>query len=263
MSHVLCARTTVFVTAISLLLGGAILLQAADHKDPKAVEIANAMKQALGGDDAWQNTHFARFDFIVKQGSKTVLERSHLWDKWTGRYRLEEKTKDGKPEVVLFNSGTKQGSVYIEGKQVEGAEAGKALDDAYGAYINDMWWLAMPWKWMDQGVNLKYLGVKKRGAETDDEVQLTFNHVGLTPGDTYHAFVSQDSHLMTHWDYVLETHEKGSWDWDYGETHGIKLAANHTSADKKTEINMGTVAVLDSADDAFFTDPSHMLSELK
>ena len=239
------------------------LAKAEDHKDAKAVEIAHTMMQAMGGEDSWNHAHFVRFDFIVKAGGKTVLDRSHLWDKYTGRYRLESKTKDGKPEVTLFNTGTKDGAVYVDGKALDGAAAKKALDDAYGAWINDMYWMAEPWKWLDSGVNLKYLGEKKLGKGAYDEVELTFGHVGLTPGDRYDTYVSRDSHLMEHWEYHLQGGQKGSWDWQYTETHGMKLASNHVSADKKTDISMGDVRVLDAADDAYFSDPARMLSGLK
>ncbi|MGH9470319.1 MAG: hypothetical protein ACRD1N_08255 [Terriglobia bacterium] len=248
-----------------LILATVVSVQAGaqDHKDPKAVEIANTMQNAMGGLANWQKARFVRFDFIVKNGSKTMLDRSHLWDKWNGRYRLEEKTKDGKSEVVLFNSANKEGSVYIDGNTVQGDEASKDLQQAYAAYINDSWWLAMPWKWLYPGSNLKYLGERRRGHELFDVVELTFNSVGLTPGDMYHAWVSRQSHLMTHWDYVLQSHKRGSWDWEYTETNGIKLASNHVSADHRTQISMGDVRVLDSVDDAFFTDPSHTLRELQ
>ncbi|HVA00835.1 MAG TPA: hypothetical protein VMV34_04175 [Terriglobia bacterium] len=246
-----------------LICVGAPRANAEGKRDAKAVEIAQAMMQAMGGAQGWDSVHFVRFDFKVIASGKVVVNRHHLWDKNTGRYRLETKTKDGREEVVLFNAGTKEGRVYIGGKQVEGAEAAEALKDAYAAYINDMYWLAEPWKWLDSGVNLKYAGARKRGQETYDVVQLTFGHVGLTPGDEYWAYVSRKSHLMAHWEYRLQSGQKGSWDWEYGDYGGIKLAKNHVSTDKKTEINMGDVQVLSTVDDAFFTDPAHMLSDLK
>jgi hypothetical protein len=255
--------TRCILGALAMVLMISLRVMAADYKDSKAVEIAKTMEAAMGGLNMWQQAHFIRYDFIVKQGSKTLLDRSHLWDKQTGRYRLEEKTRDGKPEVVLFNINTKEGSAYIGGKKAEGVEAEKAVTDAYAAFVNDSWWLDMPWGWLNDGVNLKYLGPKKRGQETDDVVELTFNHVGLTPGDMYHAFVSRHSHLMTHWDYVLQSHQKGSWDWEYTESNGIKLASNHRSAGGKMTINMGNVSVLDSVDEDFFTNPSHTLSQFK
>jgi hypothetical protein len=214
--------------------------------DAKAQEIAQAMMAAMGGQDAWNQAHFVRYDFRVTAGGKTVADRSHLWDKMTGRYRIESVNKDGARQVVLFNAADAQKSTKPEVKQ------------AYGWFINDMYWLAMPWKWMDAGVHLKYLG-QKQGF---DIVQLTFGHVGLTPGDRYEAYVSPKSHLMEHWEYTLQNGNKGSWDWEYTTTAGVKLAKNHTSKDGKS-INMGDVRIMNSVDDAYFTDQSRSLSALK
>jgi len=260
-------RVSVLVTlallAVPVVLKGA---PAAD-RDAKADDVAHRMEAAMGGEDAWNAAHFVRFDFKVKVGPKLVENNAHLWDRKDGRYRLERTAKKGKREVVLFSIGpyeqSKEGKAYLDGKQLEGDAARKSLEDAYASYINDTWWLCMPWKWFATGVNLKYLGAQTQGKETDDEVQLTFDHVGLTPGDMYHAFVSQQSHLMTHWDYVLQDGSKGAWEWQYGTYHGIKLARDHTSADHKASINMGDVRVLDRVDDGYFTDPAKALAGLK
>jgi len=235
------------------LLVCATLFAEGTKQDPKAVEIAQSMMQAMGGQDAWNAARYLRFDFKVGIGGETKADRSHLWDKHTGRYRLEDKNK-----VVLMNLADKQGTVYVDGKKVEASDAAKALKAAYGAYINDFYWLAMPWKWMDSGVNLKYLGRKPQG----DAVVLTFGKVGLTPGDRYQAFVSPKSHLMTHWEYVLQSGDKGSWDWQYGDHGGVKLASTHTSPPDK-RIDMGDVRILKDVDSAFFTDPVRKLSDLK
>ncbi len=246
----------------ALATAGALLyLTPARAEDKKAGELAKAMMTAMGGADGWSRAHFVRYDFKVNAGGKTVVARSHLWDKYTGRYRIDGKNKEGQPTVVLFNSATKEGTAYVNGKKLEGAAAAKDVKDAYAAFINDMYWLAMPWKWMDQGVNLKYLGSRELHDKAYDVVQLTFGKVGLTPGDRYEAWVSPDSHLMEHWNYTLQSGNKGSWDWEYTTTGGIKLASNHKSADGKMSINMGTVKVMDSVPDAVFTDPSSPLPQ--
>jgi hypothetical protein len=237
-------------------------------RDPKAEAVARAMVKAMGGKDAWKAAHFVRFDFKVKAGVKMEEDNAHLWDRKDGRYRIERMpNKDGQREVVLFSIAQyerdKQGSAYLDGRKLEAEAARKSLEDGYASYINDMWWLAMPWKWFDPGVDLKYQGTKACGRDTCDVVELTFDHVGLTPGDKYHAFVSRKSHLMTHWDYILQSGEKGAWDWQYGDHHGVKLASNHPSADHKMSINMGDVRVLDAVEDAFFTDPAKTVSGLK
>ena len=260
-------RVTLTLVLLSMLLCCAHRASAGPDRDPKAAEIARAMMQAMGGEEAWNSAHIVRFDFKFTANGKMVANNAHLWDRTDGRYRIERMPKDGKREVILFNIADyerdKQGSAYLDGKKLEGDAAKKSLEAGYASYINDTWWLAMPWKWMQSGVNLKYLGPQPCGRETCDVVELTFDHVGLTPGDMYHTFVSQKSHLMIHWEYVLQSGRKGSWDWQYGDHKGIKLASNHVSSDHKETINMGNVRILDTVDDAFFTDPAHMLSGLK
>jgi hypothetical protein len=224
--------------------------------DPK--QIAEQMMTAMGGVDNWNRAHFVRYDFIVNVGGKAVADRRHLWDKMTGRYRIDSKTKDGKSSVALFNAANQQGAVYIDGQKLEGDAAAKAMKDAYGTFINDMYWLAMPWKWMDMGVNLKSLGQKSLKGQNYDVVELTFGKVGLTPGDRYAAYVSPKSHLMEHWEYKLQSGNTGSWDWSYATTGGVMLAKNHTSADGKS-IDMGDVKVMNAVDESLFTDPGKPL----
>ncbi len=250
----------------SLLLTFALTVgvYAADvPRDPKADEIAKEMMKAMGGQDAWNKARFLRFDFKVVAAGKEVVNRAHLWDKQTGKYRLEDMTKQGQSRVSLLNTGDQQGTAYVAGKRIDGDDAKVAVKDAYGAFINDMYWLAMPWKWMDQGVHLKYLGKKSSGGKEYDVVQLTFDHVGLTPGDRYEAFVSPQTHMMEHWEYKLQGGGTGQWDWEYKPVGALKIVANHTSKDGKSSINMGDVRVLASVDDPFFADPARTLATLK
>jgi hypothetical protein len=223
---------------------------AAELRDPKAVEIAGKMIAAMGGEEAWAKARYIRFDFRFLDGGSPKMERSHLWDKSTGRYRL-----DSKNTVTLMNLATQKGDALAEGKKLEGEAAAKALKDAYAAYINDYYWLAMPWKWTEPGVNLKYLGKKPCGkTATCDVVELTFGKVGLTPGDRYHAFVNPQTNLMEHWEYTLQNGTKGAWDWEYTTTGGVKLASNHTDGKGKA-LHMGNVKVLDKVDAGVFDDP--------
>ena len=86
----------------------------------------------------------------------------------TGRYRLESVNKDGVRQILLFNLADAQASAKPEVKQ------------AYGSFINDMYWLAMPWKWMEPGVHLKYMGKRKYGAHSTSCNSRWI--VSLTPG---------------------------------------------------------------------------------
>jgi hypothetical protein len=245
--------------AAALLVALPVLAQ---NRDPKAIEMAKSVAQAMGGENAWNNVHFVRYDFIVSIGGETRANRSHLWDKWSGRYRFETKTKDGKNQVVLFNANDQKGDVYVDGAKIAGDDAAAALKGAHSAYINDMYWLAMPWKWLDPGVNLKYGGPAEHDGKKCELVELTFSNVGLTPGDKYVAYVDPNSKLMTYWEYTLQSGNQGAWNWEYGTHKGVKLASNHTNTEGAS-INMGTVAVFDQVEDAFFTDPARGLSQLR
>src|SRR5713101_5696662 len=110
----------------ALLLAALLAFAAGPGRDPKAVEIATAMQQAMGGQDAWNAAHCVRFDFKVSIGGETKADRSHLWDKQTGRYRFEEKN-----QVVLMNLADKKGTAYLDGKRMEGPDAAKPVDGAY------------------------------------------------------------------------------------------------------------------------------------
>ena len=96
------SRTLVTSAALAacVLAAPAVPAQA---NDPKAKALADRVMDALGGTDAWNKTRFLRFDFAVDREGKTVVRRSHVWDKWTGRYRLEATTREGAPYVVLMN----------------------------------------------------------------------------------------------------------------------------------------------------------------
>ncbi len=222
------------------------------------IKLAHEMHAAMGGLDNWNNTRYVNFKFQVGQDGDWRVSRSHLWDKWEGRYRFESTDSEGVRSVALFNVNTKQGKVYVDGKELPAEQAQEQIDKAYGAYINDAYWLAMPWKWLDPGVNLQSDGVATVNGEDCDVVQLSFAQVGLTPGDVYRAFVSKQSHLMTHWEYKLQSGQEGAWDWIYADTNGIKLAATHKQADGR-EINMGNPVAGNEVDESLFVDPAKSL----
>ncbi len=247
---------TCLVAAATLV--GAAAPATAETREPQAVAVAKAMHEAMGGLEAWNNSRYVRFDFKVGKPGEWRVDRAHLWDKWEGRYRFESTDGEGKHSVVLFNVNTKEGSAYVDGVQATGDAGAEAIEQAYRAYINDMYWLAMPWKWLDSGVNLAYVGEQDYKGQACDVVELSFEGVGLTPGDVYKGFVSKDSRLMIHWEYMLQSDRSGSWDWQYVETNGVKIAKTHTN-EEGGEINMGDVKASGAVDETLFSDPAKSL----
>ena len=188
------------VCALTSSATGATSPQAADDNpalpgfnesasDAKAIELADGVMAAMGGRENWDNTRYIAWNFFGR--------RTHVWDKWTGNIRYEPEA--GK--VILMNIHSKEGRVFVAGEEVADAEAVAAdLDGGYKAWINDSYWLVMPYKLKDTGVTLRYVGEGElddgRAAEI---LQMTFEDVGVTPENKYHVYVSQESGLIEQW----------------------------------------------------------------
>jgi hypothetical protein len=230
-------------------------LALAAGSDPRAVAIADRVMQALGGEAAWNATRYLRFDFAVDRGGKTVMRRGHVWDKWTGRYRVEGKDKDGRDVVVAMNLNTKEGSATVAGAALAGEELKKALETGYAWWVNDAYWLLMPYKMRDPGVVLTLAGTERKGEDAWDKVLLTFEGVGLTPKDRYWVFVNAKTGLVDRWEFVLkgEKTPPAPFEWKGWKPYGrIQLADDRVSPKDGTRIHF---PVLDApatvSDEAF------------
>ena len=108
----------------------------ADGSDAKAVAIADRVMKAMGGRRAWDEARYLSWKFF---GS-----RHHLWDKKTGVVRIEMADDKGNTTIWLMNINTKKGRVLL-GDNSESTDI-KALEQGYGAWVNDAYWLFMPYK---------------------------------------------------------------------------------------------------------------------
>jgi hypothetical protein len=251
------AHTALFLAALVAAAPREARAATAPPADPKAVAVADKVIQSLGGAEAWNNLRYLRFDFAVDRGGKTVVRRAHTWDKWTGQYRLEATSKEGEAFVVLMNVNTKEGSAFVKGKKVEGEALKKYLDQAYGAWVNDSYWLLMPYKMKDPGVIVAYDGAETKDGDTWDKVRLTFDNVGLTPKDKYWAFVNRKTGLVDRWDFVLNGENKppSSFAWKNWKSYGkVTLADDRVSPDG-TRIYFPVLETPESVPAATFTTP--------
>lgn len=252
--------------AVAGLLLVSCLLARAQGDDPpdlKAVITVEGMMDAMGGPAAWEKARYLRFDWVVERDGKEVAHVKHLWDRYDGRTRVEWETRDHKKVVALFNINTKTGHVHVDGHAAEGEELQKYLEQAYGRYINDGYWLLMPWKLKDPGVKLEYVSQTEMEGKKYDLVHISFEHVGLTPGDHYWAFINRETHLMDRWAYFLESYvkDKGEpaldkatpWDWrDWRDVGGIKLAGEKVRLGENARIHFPVLKVLPEVEASVF-----------
>lgn len=209
----------VAVAALAFLAAGGVT---AEERDPRAVEVAHRLVDALGGRQAFEAARLARFDFRVERGGETLALYRHWWDRHRGDYRLEGVDREsGLPFRVLFDVSSREGRAWLGDRELSGEEADAWLERAYGRYINDSYWLLMPFKWLDPGVSLAHRGERELEGEVYDVVELSFaEDVGLTSDDRYWGWVSRRTGRMERWEYVLqdESGEPGSgeptaWSW--------------------------------------------------
>ena len=170
----------------------------AQTSSEKAKEIALEVMKTMGGVKNWNNTHFIKWDF----GKRTLY-----WDKWTGDVRVENPEQN---LVVLVNINTLKGKAFKNGELVENTEeTKKLLQQGKEWWINDSYWLTMPWKLLDPGVQLIHIGTDKLpNGHTADVLQMTFENVGVTPENKYLIYVDQQEHLVKQWSYFPKFNDK-------------------------------------------------------
>ncbi len=163
--------------------------------DAKAIKIADKVMKANGGKKNWDATHYIAWNFF---GSRTLV-----WDKYTGDVRIENLKNDTK---ILVNINTLKGKVYKNGAELTQPDSlTKYLTEGRNIWINDSYWLVMPFKMKDPGVTLKYIGedTTQKGAKAD-VVRLTYKGVGVTPNNAFNVWVNKKTNLVEQWAFYKE-----------------------------------------------------------
>ncbi|EIA07501.1 hypothetical protein [Flavobacterium frigoris] len=209
----------------------------------KANEIVKEMLVAMGGIKNYDNTHFIQWEFV---------KRKLYWDKWTGDVRVENPAAN---QTILVNINTLKGKVYENGVLVEEEKkANNLLIKAKNWWINDSYWLVMPWKLQDPGTSLSYVKSEQLAdGKTVDILQLTFNEVGVTPDNKYWLYVDKEDHLIKQWAYYQnfnDTEPQFLKPWDHYQKAGsILLSYDRVNQ----EIGPKNVIVKSEFDASIFT----------
>jgi hypothetical protein len=199
-------------------LASVILVAAvwADAPPPaaSAEQIASDVVKASGGAN-WPKVRTLGFTFNVEQDGKTLLSAKHQWD-------------------MAKNTDT----VSWGGKTVTVNIAAPASDEdskaAFQRWTNDSYWLLAPLKFRDPGTKVRAVTPPPEDAGEFDVIELSFDKVGLTPGDTYHLYIDRAAHLLRRWIYMPGGGTKMAGTWDgYKEFGGLTLSTEHQFGDKR------------------------------
>ena len=251
-------RTLLAIGALTLLTSSSGL--AAD-RDARADAVGKELIAAMGGMPAWEKARQFQFDFVVVKEGKAVARFSHVWDRYTGDYRLSGTDKTGAPYTVYFNVNTKAGKAFVNGRPADPEKQAPMLENAYGRFINDTYWLLAPWKIFDPGVRLAYDGERPcPDGGTCDVLRLSFENVGLTPKDVYWLWVTRDGgRRMVQWQYVLGGAEEppttAAWK-DWKTMGGVALSMDKPMSGQPVEIRFENVVVSPARQDSLFVPPA-------
>jgi hypothetical protein len=225
------------------------------QSDPQAIRIANEVTVALGGRKKYEAINYLSFRFVMEVDTQKVSDWRHDWDRRNNNYRLESITREGDHVLVVFNLDTRKGAAFKNGQTLEGEEKLQLLSRAYARFINDTYWLLMPYKLKDPGVVLKYEGVQKIQDVNYDVLRLSFaDSIGLAPWNIYRVFVDQATRLVHRWEYFEKEGATpvAAW-WEQWRGYGgIKLAELRIFENSKRRIRFLDIVVSREVDEKIF-----------
>ena len=163
------------------------------NSDSQAIEIADKVMTAMGGRKNWDETRYLSWNFF---GS-----RQHYWDKYSGNIIIHS-LRDS-IDIEMNIDDPKVISLTMKGQEVTQIDSlEKFWERGKNWWINDSYWLIMPFKLKDSGVTLKYTGVDTTmEKEISHVLELTFEEVGRTPQNRYEIFVDTSDHFVKQWNF--------------------------------------------------------------
>jgi len=214
-----------------------------ENSDPAAIKIADDVVLASGGRKNWDDTRYLSWNFF---GARKLY-----WDKLNGDVRIKY-LKEDMEAIVNINTG--KGRVTRDGEEMTNADSlDKYLTRAKNVWINDSYWLVMPFKLKDSGVTLTYIDVDTTmNGRQAYLLDLKFKDVGVTPQNYYQVWVDYETKLMSQWAYYREATQNEPnfvMPWaDYKDFGKIKLSGN------RGEREITEIQVHDTFPETFFTD---------
>lgn len=212
--------------------------------DDQSKIIVDQMMNAMGGESKWDELKCASWTFFGI--------RKLVWDKQNSRVRIEN-PKD--TSIYLIDMIADTGRYSKNGIEIlDTTIVNQQIRRGKSIWINDMYWLFMPFKLRDAGVTLAHIGTDtiSKGIMTDI-ISVTFDGVGDTPQNKYHVYVDQSDHLIKQWDFFAKSSQEKpnrSWPWDnYSDFDGLFL-----SQERSDESGPSQVKVYTEIDEKIFSE---------
>lgn len=213
------------MTPFLALTLGLLLQPGPDVPNWTSESLAAAIVQAHGG-DVWPEVTRLRFTFNVEDEGTLRFSAAHDWDLRSGVC------------AVTIGDRTISTNVYASGPRV-----GDELE-AFKRWTNDAYWLLMPLKLQDGGVRFSPLITTRDLPPSRGRMTMSFDGVGLTPGDQYDLAINLRTLRIEQWTYRPNAESSAAFSWEnYQDFNGLVLSTEHRSEDGKRRIYFTDVAV--------------------
>lgn len=203
----------------------------------EADEVARKVAEAAGNPYGVEKLAFT---FVVRKNGERVMTRRHIWQ--PGNHRLKVESGDETVRIrhiddydltSLAKEPKRQADVW---NKIARDVSPKNAARAWKQFINDSYWLLAPSKVTDPGVETRL--------DDSGRLVLSFDGVGLTPGDTYKLTVDAQTWRVTRWSYELQSGRTGDFDWlDYQRFGPLELSTRRVSRNGDVEISFEDVVV--------------------
>lgn len=214
------------------------------NSDEKAIEIADVVMENMGGRKSWDDTEIIKWNFF---GARKLT-----WNKHSGDVKIQFGENDS--NIFITNIFTHQGKIKLDGvEQTHLDSIQKYTEMAESVWINDAYWLFMPFKLKDSKTTLQYLAIDTAiGGVYSHKLQLTFSDIGDTPENKYWVYVDTTTMLVNQWSYFdtySDSLPRFTTPWSDYKKYGNILLAGDRGKRGITEIE-----VLDSLPENYFKE---------
>jgi len=231
--------------------------------DPKALEIADRVLAAAGGQDKWNAAKQIRWSASVTTGKASPpVTFDEAWDRWNGRHynRLHSAAGD----VVVMRSlyeagGTAFGEVGHSRQTIGTADSERAMTNARERWELDTTTLFLPFLLEAPGTKLELVGEAsgEAGQPPLDELKVTFDPKDPTRTSTYHAMVNRGTNQIERIEIVRagdpDSKRLGYHVATWVDVGGMKLGTVYQNIGFADEvITFSELAVAAEADEALF-----------